>query len=217
MPEKITKRCPHDGGYCHHTCAYQVNHGGECFRESGGMNLTTPHEGFPLEGHTFPAPGKQTPTNYAELEMRAIAALGYKPNTAQSFPEHWMITALKNLWQRARHQRKREQELMEGRKDIYLEYSRNADSMDSLAKKGTFPKHERAWQMPWQLRRIFGLRESANRIDGPADEIREAIEDSIIGELDELLDDLACLPWWRRLFLGKTRKMIEERQERVWS
>lgn len=37
------RRCPHDGGTCHHSCAPD-----ECFREERGMALTTPHEGYPL-------------------------------------------------------------------------------------------------------------------------------------------------------------------------
>jgi len=36
------QRCPHDGGTCHHDCEP-----GECYREKGGMSLTTPHEGYP--------------------------------------------------------------------------------------------------------------------------------------------------------------------------
>ena len=36
--------CPHDGGYCHHAC----DGWGECFRERGGGELTTPHKGFPI-------------------------------------------------------------------------------------------------------------------------------------------------------------------------
>lgn len=40
-PER--RRCPHDGGTCHHSCAPD-----ECFRKERGMALTTPHEGYPL-------------------------------------------------------------------------------------------------------------------------------------------------------------------------
>lgn len=32
------RRCPHDGGYCHHGC------GCECFREASGCKLSTPHK-----------------------------------------------------------------------------------------------------------------------------------------------------------------------------
>jgi 8-oxo-dGTP diphosphatase len=41
------QRCPHDGGACHHDCEP-----GECYREAGGMSLSSPHEGYPL-----PPPG----------------------------------------------------------------------------------------------------------------------------------------------------------------
>jgi hypothetical protein len=44
------RRCPHDGGACHHECGE-----GECFREKHGMSLTTPHEGYPKPGHAPPA------------------------------------------------------------------------------------------------------------------------------------------------------------------
>jgi hypothetical protein len=42
-------RCPHDGGYCHHSCDDK-----KCFREEGCMSFTTPCEGYPLPGHVFP-------------------------------------------------------------------------------------------------------------------------------------------------------------------
>jgi hypothetical protein len=48
----MMKRCPHDGGYCHHECPNPL----ECFRESGGMALTVPAEGYPLPGHKMPDP-----------------------------------------------------------------------------------------------------------------------------------------------------------------
>lgn len=41
--EKRERRCPHDGGACHHDCDE-----GTCLRESQGMSLTTPWEGYPL-------------------------------------------------------------------------------------------------------------------------------------------------------------------------
>lgn len=41
-------RCPHDGGTCHHVCGTK-----SCFREAGGMRLTTPYDGYPLPGHEF--------------------------------------------------------------------------------------------------------------------------------------------------------------------
>lgn len=37
------RRCPHDGGYCHHNCKPD-----ECFRMEHGMSLTTPHNGYPM-------------------------------------------------------------------------------------------------------------------------------------------------------------------------
>jgi 8-oxo-dGTP diphosphatase len=42
-PDVGEMRCPHDGGKCHHECKP-----GECYREEGGMSLTTPHDGYPL-------------------------------------------------------------------------------------------------------------------------------------------------------------------------
>lgn len=51
------KRCPHDGGFCHHSCE-----GDECFREAAGMHLTRPHEGYPLPGHNIGnGPGEERP------------------------------------------------------------------------------------------------------------------------------------------------------------
>lgn len=46
--------CPHDGATCHHGCD------AECFRESGGMALTVPCEGYPLPGHEMPEPPLST-------------------------------------------------------------------------------------------------------------------------------------------------------------
>ena len=46
----MMSRCPHDGGACHHECPNPLR----CFRESGGMALTIPHEGYPLPGHEIP-------------------------------------------------------------------------------------------------------------------------------------------------------------------
>jgi hypothetical protein len=50
------KRCPHDGGRCHHLCEDRDKGSGyftfrTCFRELGGMALTKPHDGYPLPGH----------------------------------------------------------------------------------------------------------------------------------------------------------------------
>jgi hypothetical protein len=44
------KRCPHDGGKCHHNCLDEE----PCYRERGGMRLTTPWDGYPKEGHKLP-------------------------------------------------------------------------------------------------------------------------------------------------------------------
>ena len=44
IPSGSKQRCPHDGGYCHHTCIT------ECFRIKIGASLSTPWEGFPKEG-----------------------------------------------------------------------------------------------------------------------------------------------------------------------
>jgi hypothetical protein len=44
------ERCPHDGAKCHHLCK-----GRECWRESCGMYLSLPWEGYPLPGHNHPA------------------------------------------------------------------------------------------------------------------------------------------------------------------
>ncbi|NIT79530.1 MAG: NUDIX domain-containing protein [Thermoplasmata archaeon] len=41
--EADEQRCPHDGGACHHDCKP-----GKCYRESAGMALTSPHDGYPL-------------------------------------------------------------------------------------------------------------------------------------------------------------------------
>jgi hypothetical protein len=41
------KRCPHDGGKCHHVCSDEE----PCFRERGGMRLTKPYRGYPRPGH----------------------------------------------------------------------------------------------------------------------------------------------------------------------
>lgn len=40
----LCQRCPHDGGYCHHTCD------SVCFRATGGGSLSKPYPGFPLKG-----------------------------------------------------------------------------------------------------------------------------------------------------------------------
>ena len=61
MTEK--QRCPHDGGTCHHTCGAEP-----CFREEGHMNLTTPHEGYPLEGHIHPAADDDSPEFVARVK-----------------------------------------------------------------------------------------------------------------------------------------------------
>jgi hypothetical protein len=47
-PAESKRRCPHDGGVCHHHCAE-----GECYREAAGMALSTPYEGYPLPGHAI--------------------------------------------------------------------------------------------------------------------------------------------------------------------
>ncbi len=49
MP-KCLRRCPHDGGRCHHNCN-RFPGTEECYREEGGMSLTEPWEGYPLRGH----------------------------------------------------------------------------------------------------------------------------------------------------------------------
>jgi len=54
--EGFPRRCPHDGGYCHHDCDV-----GECFREAGGMSLSTPHPGYPLPGHGTHPPSASGP------------------------------------------------------------------------------------------------------------------------------------------------------------
>lgn len=44
------KRCPHDGGRCHHSCPDED----PCYREEGGMRLTLPWDGYPKDGHKLP-------------------------------------------------------------------------------------------------------------------------------------------------------------------
>lgn len=66
-PEK--RRCPHDGGTCHTTggCAE-----GECYREEGGMSLTTPWPGYPRPGHDFEACPEAIPDHF-NVELAAKA------------------------------------------------------------------------------------------------------------------------------------------------
>jgi hypothetical protein len=47
--ESEKKRCPHDGGACHHSCVSDE----DCFREQGLMSLTEPYPGYPLPGHNI--------------------------------------------------------------------------------------------------------------------------------------------------------------------
>lgn len=67
------RRCPHDGGACHHACPP-----GECWREINGMHLTTPWQGYPLEGHTCPPETAYELTRTQRLRVvlrEAVAAL----------------------------------------------------------------------------------------------------------------------------------------------
>lgn len=50
--EPTGDRCPHDGAACTHHCV-----GGPCAREVRGWNLSNPWEGYPSEGHVYPAKG----------------------------------------------------------------------------------------------------------------------------------------------------------------
>jgi hypothetical protein len=44
VPKYERQLCPHDGGRCHHKCE------SECTRKQAGWSLTTPWEGFPVDG-----------------------------------------------------------------------------------------------------------------------------------------------------------------------
>ena len=46
--KKRPKRCPHDGGFCHHICFADS----PCFRKKFGMSLSKPREGFPKDQDT---------------------------------------------------------------------------------------------------------------------------------------------------------------------
>lgn len=64
------RRCPHDGGFCHHDCAE-----GECFREAGGMSLSTPYPGYPLPGHGQPIPSLQVVAGAEETEIVLVVKI----------------------------------------------------------------------------------------------------------------------------------------------
>ena len=80
------KRCPHDGGYCHHQCDNPVAgnppepsghwEAGKCFREESGMHLTTPSKGYPLSGHEFPPGGENVVLAVVSIRKRTRGGLG---------------------------------------------------------------------------------------------------------------------------------------------
>lgn len=56
-------RCPHDGGACHHGCAERIGPT-DCDRKRHNMRLTTPWDGFPVEGNQpvlCPIPDERRP------------------------------------------------------------------------------------------------------------------------------------------------------------
>lgn len=62
------KRCPHDGGTCHHAHLCEDR----CFREGGGMRLTTPWAGYPLPGHEGDAANGERPKRCPHVVGLAI-------------------------------------------------------------------------------------------------------------------------------------------------